>query len=55
MITKEVIQKYKEVKKKTALHSDTIEPGGKKKLGELAKKFNISLALLIRDIGEIIK
>ena len=50
MITKEIIQKYKEAKKKTALHSITIEPGDKKELGKYAERFNISLALLIRII-----
>ncbi len=55
MNTKEIIQKYKEVKKKTTLRSITIEPGEKRELGKHTKKFNISLTLLIRDIGERIK
>lgn len=50
MITKEIIQKYKEAKKKTALHSITIEPGDKLGLEKHAENFNISLALLIRII-----
>lgn len=50
MITKEVIQKYKEAKKKTALHSITIEPEDKLGLEKHAEDFNISLALLIRII-----
>ena len=50
MITKEVVQKYKEAKKKTALHSITIEPEDKTNLEKFADNFNISLVLLIRII-----
>ena len=50
MIKREVIQKYKEAKKKTVLHSFTIEPEEKTNLEKFAEKFSISLALLIRII-----
>ena len=50
MITQELIERYKQAKKKTILHSITIEPEDKGNLERIASRFNIRLAELIRII-----